>query len=77
MILEKNIDGKVESINPNKIAVGDMGKTIGRLAPSGKARVNSEVVEAQSTGSFIDHNTEIKVLKILSNKIIVEPLNKK
>lgn len=77
MILEKNIDGKVEFINPGKITVGDEGKTIGRLAPSGKARVNGEVVEAQSTGAFIDHNSEIKVLKILSNKIIVEPLNKK
>lgn len=77
MILEKNIDGKVESITPGKIAVGDAGKTIGRLAPSGKVRVNGEVIEGQSTGAFIDHNTEIKVLKILSNKIIVEPLNNK
>jgi membrane-bound ClpP family serine protease len=77
MILESQIDGKVETIDNEKIAVGDTGKTIGRLAPSGKARINGEVVEAQSTGSFVDHNTEIKVLKILSNKIIVEPLNKK
>lgn len=77
MILEKNIDSKVESITPGKIAVGDAGKTIGRLAPSGKVRVNGEVIEGQSTGAFIDHNTEIKVLKILSNKIIVEPLNNK
>lgn len=77
MILEKNIDGKVQLINGQKVIVGDTGKTIGRLAPMGKVRVNGEVVEAQSTGSFIDHNTEIKVLKIVSNKIIVEPLNKK
>ena len=75
MILESQIDGKIEYIDNEKITVGDTGKSIGRLAPSGKARVNGEVVEAQSTGAFIDHNTEIKVLKILSNKIIVEPLN--
>ncbi len=75
MILEKNIEGKVEVVDSNKIAVGDTGKTIGRLAPSGKVKVNGEVVEAQSTGTFIDQHTEIKVLKILSNKIIVEPLN--
>ncbi|MCK3684043.1 NfeD family protein [Maribellus sp. YY47] len=74
MILEKNIDGKVELINIEKIKIGDTGKTIGRLAPTGKVRVNGEVVEAQSTGSFIDHNTSIKVLKIVSNKIIVEPI---
>lgn len=77
MILEKNIEGKVEWINNQKIVVGDTGKTIGRLAPTGKVRVNGEVVEAQSTGSFVDHNSEIRVVKILSNKLIVEPVNKK
>lgn len=77
MILEKNIEGKIELIDSQKVVVGDTGKTIGRLAPMGKVRVNGEVVEAQSTGAFIDHNTEIKVLKIVSNKIIVEPINKK
>lgn len=76
MILDSHIDGQVEYVNKEKIAVGDTGKSIGRLAPTGKARVNGEVVEAQSTGAFIDHNTEIKVIKILSNKIIVEPINK-
>ncbi len=75
MILESSIDGKVETRNNEKIAVGDVGKSIGRLAPSGKVKVNGEVMEAHSTGSFIDHNTDIKILKILSNKIIVEPIN--
>lgn len=76
MILDSQIMGKVEYVNSEKIAVGDVGKSIGRLAPSGKARVNGEVVEAHSTGAFIDHNTEVKVIKILTNKIIVEPLKK-
>ncbi|WP_297090557.1 NfeD family protein [uncultured Draconibacterium sp.] len=76
MILEKNISGKVDLINREKVFVGDTGKAIGRLAPMGKVKVNGEIIEAQSTGAFIDHNTEIKVLKIESNKIIVEPLNK-
>ncbi len=76
MILEKNIDSKVDLVDNDKISIGDTGKTIGRLAPMGKIRVNGEVVEAQSTGALIDHNTKIKVLKIEFNKIIVEPLNK-
>jgi len=77
MILESNITGKVDALKKDKIAVGDTGKTLGRLAPMGKVKVNGEVVEAQSIGAFIDHNTEIKVLKVASNKLIVEPLNKK
>jgi membrane-bound ClpP family serine protease len=76
MVLESFIDGKVETVVSEKIQVGDTGKTIGRLAPSGKVKVNGEILEAQSTGGFVDHNTEIKVLKILMNKIIVEPLKK-
>nr|WP_319268985.1 NfeD family protein [uncultured Draconibacterium sp.] len=76
MILQKNIDGKVDLINREKIVIGDTGKSIGRLAPMGKVKINGETVGAQSTGAFIDHNTEIRVLKIESNKIIVEPLNK-
>ena len=67
----------MENINAEKIHVGDIGKSLGRLAPTGKVKVNGEVVEAQSTGSFIDHNTEIKVIKVLTNKIIVELLNNK
>ncbi len=76
MVLESFVDGKVETVVSEKIHVGDTGKTLGRLAPSGKVKVNGEVLEAQSTGGFVDHNTEIKVLKILTNKIIVEPVKK-
>jgi membrane-bound ClpP family serine protease len=76
MMLETFVDGKVESVDNSKITVGDSGKTIGRLAPSGKVKVNGEIVEAQSTGAYVDRNTEIKVLKILTNKIIVEPVKK-
>lgn len=76
MILEKNIEGKIDLVDRTNISVGDSGKTIGRLAPMGKIKVNGQVLEAQSTGKLIDHNTEIKVLKIVSNKIIVEPLKK-
>jgi membrane-bound ClpP family serine protease len=74
MIFDSEIDGKLENFLPGKFKVGDVGKTIGRLAPMGKIRVNGEVVEAQSTGAFIDHQTDIRILKIQLNKIIVEPI---
>lgn len=73
MILQKNLEGKVDLVDRNKLATGDIGKTIGRLAPMGKVKVNGEVVEAQSMGMFIDQNTPIKIVKVESNKIIVEP----
>lgn len=76
IILETLIDSKVESNISERIQVGDIGKSVGRLAPSGKVKVQGEIVEALSTGGFVDHNIEVKVIKILSNKIIVEPVNK-
>lgn len=75
MILDSKIEGKVENINNEQsIVEGDTGLAIGRLAPMGKAKIGSQVVEVQSTGSFIDQNTKIRVLKIQYNKIIVEPI---
>lgn len=74
MILDSEISGKVENFSHDKLKVGDIGKTIGRLAPMGKIKVNGEVVEAQSTGTFIDHQTDVRIVKIQMNKIIVEQL---
>ena len=76
MVLESKIDGVIENAEPGKINPGDTGITIGRLAPMGKIRINGEVVEAQSAGNYIDEHTEIRVVKIQYNKIIVEPLKK-
>ena len=75
MILETNIEGKVETVDEAKIHVGDPGRTLGRLAPMGKVKINGETLEAKSNGSFIDQNTEIVVIKVLSNSVIVEPKN--
>ncbi|MBN1822330.1 MAG: NfeD family protein [Prolixibacteraceae bacterium] len=72
MILQSKIEGKVETFIKENIKVGDSGKTIGRLAPMGKVKINGETVEAKSDGSYIDPNTEITVLKVLSNSVIVE-----
>lgn len=73
MILDSKIEGKIENTTPGNIQPGDTGITVGRLAPMGKVRINGEVVEAQSSGVFIDHQVEIRVIKTHLNKIIVEP----
>lgn len=75
MILDTNIEGKVITFEKSKINQGDTGITLGRLAPSGKVKVNGETVEGQSTGPFIDQNKTIRVVRVLSNKIIVELIN--
>ena len=72
MVLEANIDGKVETFETDNIHPGDTGITLGRLAPMGKVKVNGVSVEAQSTGSYIDHNKPVKILKVYPGKVIVE-----
>lgn len=75
MVLQTKIEGKVETFDPKKIQPGDTGITMGRLAPSGKVKVNGEVADAQSTGSFIDPHRPVKVVKVIPNKVFVELIN--
>lgn len=70
--LSAEIDGKVNIIDLEKVKVGDMGKTISRLAPMGKALINGEYYEVTTTGDFVDQHTEIIVTRIDHNKIIVK-----
>jgi membrane-bound ClpP family serine protease len=55
------------------IKVGDTGKTISRLTPMGNIMVNNKLYEASSKGIFIDENTEIEIIRIINNKIVVKP----
>jgi membrane-bound ClpP family serine protease len=74
--LKSEISSKVNVVDNKKVKPGDTGKTISRLAPMGKAYVNGVYVEVSSDGEFIDQNTEIEIIKIDHNKIVVKPLNK-
>ena len=74
--LKSEIDGKVNSIQEFEIKAGDIGIAISRLAPMGKVKVNNTIVEAKSTGIYIDENTEVEVIKMNETNIIVKPLNK-
>ena len=40
----------------------------------GKVRVNDVVVEAKSTGIYIEENTDIEVIKVYGSNILVKPL---
>ncbi|HKM94976.1 MAG TPA: NfeD family protein [Prolixibacteraceae bacterium] len=75
MMLESEISGKVETVDTDKIHVGDIGITIGRLAPIGNVKINGSTAEARSKGIYIDQKTKIKVIKIEGNTVIVEPIN--
>ena len=54
------------------LKVGDRAKVSVTLRPAGKIIVGDAEVDAISTGSFIEKGREVRVLRIESEKIIVE-----
>ena len=70
--LHSSVDGKVNTFDHSLIKAGDEGKTISRLAPTGKALINNTEVEVQSLDGFTDENKEIVVSKTETNKIFVK-----
>lgn len=76
MMLKKNIDGKVNLVDENLLNVGDIGTTISRCAPMGKAVFHQQFYEVQSRSEFIDEEQTVEIIKIEKNKIFVKPKNK-
>lgn len=72
LMLSTQVDGKMNIFDSEKIFVGAVGVTLSRLAPSGKAVFAGETVEVTSNHDFIDENSEIVIVKIDGNKIIVK-----
>ncbi len=75
MVLSSILTGVANEINSDKVKTGDIGVTIGRLAPMGKIKVNGEVVEAKSSSLFVDPGVEVRIIQIEKSLITVEPLN--
>ena len=73
MGLSASIDSRMVTIEPGKIKSGDTGRTITRLNPMGKVRVNDTTCEAKSVSGYIHEDTEIEVIKISRNQLIVKP----
>ncbi len=75
MVLKAVLHGVANEINHEKVNIGDIGVTIGRLAPMGKIKVNNEVVEVRSTGTFVNPGEKVRIIQIEKSQITVEPLN--
>ncbi len=71
--LSAELTGKVNTIEQDKVKVGDEGKAISRLTPMGKALINENYYEVESRGGYVDENSDIVVVKISGNKIYVNP----
>ena len=75
--LKTAIDSSVSDIESLPVKAGDMGICITRLGPIGKVMIGDIKCEGQSIGPYIDANTEIEVVQVKSNHVIVKPKESK
>ncbi len=75
MLLNSEIDGHVDKIDDQLIRVGDEGITLGRLAPTGRVKINNLSMEAKSATGFVDQYVKIKVIEVYRTQVLVEPIN--
>ena len=73
--LKSSIQSKVNEGELDHLSVGLEGFTVSALRPVGKAELLSKQFEVKTVGEYLDSGTKIRIIKILSNQIIVEPIN--
>ena len=73
LALHHQIKSRVPS-QAAQIALGDIGKTVTRLAEVDKAEFNDQVIEVRSIEGFINPNTPVKVRRITGTEVLVESI---
>lgn len=69
-----SINSKVNEGEMEFFKVGMEGVAISALRPFGKAELSSKTAEVKTSGEYVESNTKIKIIRIASNQIIVEPI---
>jgi membrane-bound ClpP family serine protease len=74
-MLESKLEGRVNTFDLTIVKPGDTGKSITRLGPMGKVEINGVLYEAKAGDIIINADTDITVVKVLDDKLIVKPTN--
>lgn len=70
--LKDTVDGKVIDLQSSAITEGTIALATSALRPMGSVLINNIKYEAQTNGEYIEANTEVIVVKVLSNKLVVK-----
>lgn len=73
--LKESIDSKVNEGLTVNLQVGEEGVALSALKPVGKAEFASGEYEVKTLGSYVDSGSRLKIVKIDTNNILVEPIN--
>ena len=72
--LKSAITSKVNQGSTDTLNIGQKGVSISTLKPIGKAEFDDVTYEVSSNGEYIEANSEIEIISINRNKIIVKLL---
>ncbi len=67
--------GKVNEIKEGVLKVGEVGITISRCAPMGKAEFSNTFYEVSTLSEFIDQEQKVEIIRISGNKIYIKKIN--
>ena len=73
--LNSTSESRVNDESAHQLAVGAVGKTTSELRPQGRAEFNEKIYEVRSFGQYLESGTEVRIAKIESHIIFVEPLS--
>lgn len=59
----------------HQLKEGMIGRTISELRPQGKAQFGDNIFEVRTFGSYLENETEVRVAKVESLTVYVEPLS--
>jgi len=68
------IDSKVNEGMADHLAAGEEGISVSALRPMGSAEFSGKIFEVKTNGEFVDNGIKIRIVKIRSNDILVEPI---
>lgn len=71
---KSSIDSKVNEGMAEVLSPGEEGVAISVLRPMGSAEFNGKIFEVKTTGDYIANGVKVKIVKIRSNEIVVEPI---
>lgn len=72
--LKTSSRSRVNEETKHNIWKGDRGTAISTLRPSGKVEFKEITVEVSTLGQYVDAGTEVEVVDVQPNKILVEPI---
>lgn len=73
--LKSSHNAKVNEGLVSELTIGDEGKALSTLRPVGKAKFKNHEYEVKTVGDYVENGTPVRIKLIMSNQIIVEPIN--